>query len=64
MEPEQTDRAEAPLTRKAIRTIRIYLPLAKPARELALFDLAIDSKWRVRDAAQGDQASVIACGRV
>jgi len=46
-----------PLTRKAIGTIRIRLPWAQPARERALFHLAIDRQWRVRDAAQGGSGS-------
>ena len=51
-----------PLKLKEIRAIRIRLQLAKQARELALFNLAIDSKLRgcdlvslrVCDIAQGD----------
>jgi integrase len=54
-----------PLKLKEIWAIRIRLQLAKRLRELALFNLAIDSKLRgcdlvelhVRDIAQGNQVS-------
>jgi len=54
-----------PLKLKEIWAIRIRLQLAKRIKELALFDLAIDSKLRgcdlvelhVRDIAQGNQVS-------
>ncbi len=54
-----------PLKLKEIWEIRIRLQLGKRSRELALFNLAIDSKLRgcdlvklkVRDVAHGEQAS-------
>jgi integrase len=54
-----------PLKLKEIWAIRIHLQLGKRIRELALFNLAIDSKLRgcdlvelhVRDIAQGNQVS-------
>jgi hypothetical protein len=53
---------KAPLKLKDIWAIRIRLQLSKRARDLALFDLAIDSKLRacdlvklrVRDVSHGD----------
>ena len=54
-----------PLKLKEVWEIRIRLQLGKRIRELALFNLAIDSKLRgcdlvklkVRDVAHGDQVS-------
>jgi len=54
-----------PLKLKDIWAIRTHLQLAKRIRELALFNLAIDSKLRgcdlvelhVRDISQGNQVS-------
>lgn len=54
-----------PLKLKEVWEIRIRLQLGKRLRELALFNLAIDSKLRgcdlvelkVRDVAHGEQAS-------
>lgn len=54
---------KAPLKLKEIWAIRVRLQLSKNLRDLALFDLAIDSKLRgcdlvklrVRDVAHGDQ---------
>ena len=56
---------KSPLKLKEIRAIRIRLQMAKNTRELALFNLAIDSKLRgcdllklkVGDVAQGSRVS-------
>lgn len=56
---------KAPLRLRDIWAIRVRLQLAEKARDLALFDLAIDSKLRacdlvklrVRDVAHGDHVS-------
>lgn len=56
---------KAPLKLKEIWAIRVRLQLSKTLRDLALFDLAIDSKLRgcdlvklrVRDIAHGDQVA-------
>ncbi len=56
---------KAPLKRKDILAIRIRLQLGHRTRELALFDLGLDSKLRacdlvrlrVRDICRGDRAS-------
>lgn len=46
---------KAPLKLKEIYAIRIRLQLEKRVRELALFNLAIDSKLRVCDVMQGNR---------
>lgn len=56
---------KAPLRLKDIWAIRVRLPIAEETRDLALFDLAIDSKLRacdltklrVRDVAHGEHVS-------
>ena len=56
---------KAPLRLSDIWAIRVRLQLAERVRDLALFDLAIDSKWRacdltklrVRDIAHGEHVS-------
>ena len=56
---------KAPFKLKEISALRVRLQLAKRMRELALFDLALDSKLRacdlvklrVRDIANGEQIS-------
>ena len=56
---------KSPLRLRAIRGIRIRLELAHNVRDLALFDLAIDSKLRasdltklrVRDVAHGSDVA-------
>jgi integrase len=56
---------KAPLKQREIWAIRIRLQLAEPTRELALFNLAVDSKLRscdlvhlrVKDVAHGDQVA-------
>lgn len=56
---------KAPLKLKEIWTIRIRLQIENRARDLALFDLAIDSKlracdlvkFRVRDISRGDRVA-------
>ena len=48
---------KSPLKLKEIWAIRIRLQLANRTRELALFNLAIDSKLRVCDVAQSNRVS-------
>ena len=56
---------KAPLKQREIRAIRIRLQLAECTRELALFNLAVDSKLRscdlvrlrVKDVSHGDQVA-------
>lgn len=65
MEQGQTCRLEAPLKQCEIWAIRFRLQLKQDARELALFNLAIDSKLRscdlvrlrVRDICQGGRVA-------
>ena len=65
MEQRQVDGSEITLKLKEIWAIRIRLQMAKNTRELALFNLAIDSKLRgcdlvklkVCDVAQGGRVS-------
>ena len=53
-----------PLTLREIWTIRIRLQLAKRARDLALFNLAIDSKLRDCDLVKLQVRDVAHSGRV
>ena len=65
MEQGEAARSEAPLKLKEIWAIRIRLQLGHRARELALFNLAIDSKLRgcdlvglhVRDVVRGNHVA-------
>jgi len=43
---------KAPFKRKEIWAIRVWLQLKHRTRELALFDLGLDSKLRVHDMVQ------------
>jgi len=64
---------KAPLKQREIRAIRIRLQLAECTRELALFNLAVDSKLRpcdlvrlrVKDVTHGDQSPTgrLSCSR-
>ena len=49
MEQRKTSRSELPLKLKEIWAVRVRLQLADNCRELALFNLAIDSKLRSSD---------------
>ena len=65
MEQGQTCGQKAPLKQREIWAIRIRLQLQQDARELALFNLAIDSRLRscdlvrlrVRDICQGGRVA-------
>ncbi|MDH4607621.1 tyrosine-type recombinase/integrase [Pseudomonas sp. BN102] len=48
---------KAPLRLRDIWAIRVRLQLAEKTRDLAHFNLSIDSKLRVRDVAHGEHAS-------
>jgi integrase len=64
LEQGQAGRAEAPLKLKEIWAIRIRLQLQHRARELALFNLAIDSKLRGCDLVKLRVADVCHGGRM
>lgn len=55
---------KAPLKLKEIWGIRIRLPLGARIRDLALFNLAIDSKLRACDLVKLDVSDVAPMGRV
>jgi hypothetical protein len=65
LEQRKIGRAETPLRLRDIWSIRVRLQIAERTRDLALFDLAIDSKLRacdltklrVRDVAHGEHVS-------
>jgi hypothetical protein len=53
-----------PMSPKHVWAIRVRLELAEAVRDLALFNLAIDSKLRGCDLARLKVADVIAAGQV